>query len=168
MVDLTETKNHPDKQFFDVLENVPAGMLHLENSGLHSQPMKPTREEGTNTLWFFAKTDSELVEEIRKGSATAHFTVIGKNHDFHGCAMGFIRENKDQAKIEQYWNPIVAAWYENGKEDPTLTLLQMDLENGQVWGSTDSSLKFGWEIAKANLMDDKVPDVGVKSSVKFR
>ncbi|NNU15307.1 pyridoxamine 5'-phosphate oxidase family protein [Parvularcula sp. ZS-1/3] len=168
MVDLTQTENHPDAQFYDILDEVPAGMLHLENTPLHSQPMAATREQGTNTLWFFAKTDSELVQEMRKGNSTAHFVVVGKNHDFHACVNGYIRENLDTAKRDEYWNPVVAAWYEGGKEDPTLTLLQMDLETGSIWGSTGSSVKFGWEIAKANLMDEKTPDVGVHRTVKFR
>ncbi|GGY43432.1 general stress protein [Parvularcula lutaonensis] len=168
MVDLNETKNHPDKQFFEQLDDVPAGMLYLEGSSLHAQPMAATREEGTNTLWIFAKSDSDLVSEIRSGHNTAHFCVVGKNHDFHACATGHIRENTVREKVEQLWNPVVAAWYESGKDDPTLVLLQFDLETATVWGSTDSSVKFGWEIAKANLIDEKTPDVGARQSVKFR
>lgn len=168
MVDLKETQNHPDKQFFDELEKARAGMLHLEDAGLHSQPMTPTREDGTNRLWFFAKVDSELVAQLRAGKGHAHFVVIGKDHDFHACAMGHLREDKDEAKIEAYWNSIVAAWYEHGKKDPNLTLLAFDLETAEIWGSTDSSMKFGWEIAKANLMNEKTPEVGRHTSVKFR
>lgn len=168
MVDLNETQNHPDKQFFEQLDDVPAGMLHLEGASLHAQPMAASRGEGTNSLFIFAKSDSELVQEIRKGHATAHYSVVGKNHDFHACAMGHIHETQDKSKIDAFWNPVVAAWYEEGKEDPLLVLLQLDLETAEVWGSTGSSVKFGWEIAKANLIDDKTPDVGVHTSVKFR
>ncbi|MCQ8184606.1 pyridoxamine 5'-phosphate oxidase family protein [Parvularcula maris] len=167
MVDLKETEANPEKQFFEQLDNVPAGMLHLMDAGLHAQPMAASHEEGTNRLWIYAKTDSELVEELRKGHTTAHFHVVGKDHDYHACVKGTLRENNDRAKIDQFWNPIVAAWYKDGQDDPTLCLLQYDLQDGEVWGSTGSSMKFGWEIAKANLMDDQLPDVGVHKGVTF-
>ncbi len=54
-----------------------------------------------------------------------------------------------------------------GKSDPKLTLLELKLDDGEIWASTDSSLKFGWEIAKANMSDEKMPDVGVHREVRF-
>jgi general stress protein 26 len=129
--------------------------------------MAASHEEGTNSLWIYAKTDSDLVTKLRGGHNEAHFHVVGKDHDYHACVKGTLRENNDKAKIEQFWNPMVAAWYEGGQDDPTLCLLQYDLKDGEVWGSTGSSMKFGWEIAKANLMDEKLPDVGVHKGVNF-
>lgn len=62
---------------------------------------------------------------------------------------------------------MTAAWYHDGKKDPTLTMLAMHVEDAELWISTGSKLKFGWEIAKANLDDDKMPDVGVKRHLTF-
>ncbi|MEE4211785.1 MAG: pyridoxamine 5'-phosphate oxidase family protein [Parvularcula sp.] len=167
MVDLNETRNHPQKQFFEELEKARAGMLHLQGSQLHSQPMSAQTRDGGKSVYFFAKTDSELFEEMKKGHDMAHLVVVGKDHDYHACAVGHIRENKDPALVDELWNPMVAAWYEGGKEDPTMTLLELDLENGRVWGSTDNSLRFGWETAKANLVEEETPDVGVQTDVTF-
>jgi general stress protein 26 len=168
MVDLNATQNHPDKQFFDELEKARAGMLYLDGSGLHAQPMTGERRDGTKSVFFFSKNDSELYEAMKTGKHDAHFILVGKDHDFHACVMGSLKENKDPALVDELWNPMVAAWYDGGKEDPTMTLLELDLENGRVWGSTDSSTRFGWEIAKSNLIDEKTPDVGVQTDVKFR
>ncbi len=167
MVDLNETRNQPDKQFFEQLNEVRAGMLHLEHAGLHSQPMSASHEEGSSSIYFFAKTDSELVERMREGHHNAHFVLVGKNHDYHACVEGSLSENNDKGKIDKFWNPMVAAWYKDGRDDPHLCLLEMKLKDGEVWGSTDNSVKFGWEIAKANLVDDETPDVGVRKDVRF-
>ena len=75
--------------------------------------------------------------------------------------------DKDAAKIDEFWNSVVAAWYEDGKNDPNLTMLALHIDDAEVWASTDSTLKFGWEIAKANLNEHKTPDVGVNVHLRF-
>ena len=69
------------------------------------------------------------------------------------------RRRLDPARIEKYWNPIVAAWYPEGKADPHLTLLCLDVTDAQVWISEGGPIKFAFEVAKANLTG-QTPDVG--------
>jgi len=166
MASLSEAHDAPAKQLWDEIDGIHAGMLGLEGSHMHMQPMAPNSDRKTNTIWFYTKTDSDLVQSIRPGSR-AHFCVVGKDHDYHACLGGVIEVRKDPAKIEEYWNSVVAAWYEHGKKDPTLTMLAMHLDDAEIWASTGNMLKFGWEIAKANLNDEKMPDVGVKRHLEF-
>ena len=35
--------------------------------------------------------------------------------------------------IDRLWNPFVAAWYEDGKDDPQLALLRLDAECAEIW-----------------------------------
>jgi general stress protein 26 len=104
---------------------------------------------------------------VRSNWARAHFCVVGKDHDYHACLAGRSRFARIAAKIEEYWNSVVAAWYEHGKKDPKLTMLAMHVDDADIWVSTGSKLKFGWEIAKANLDDEKMPDVGVRQHLQF-
>ena len=46
-------------------------------------------------------------------------------------------------------------------------MLALQVDDADIWASTDSTLKFGWEIAKANLDDAKMPDVGVNVRLRF-
>ncbi len=62
---------------------------------------------------------------------------------------------------------MTAAWFEHGKDDPLLTMLSFKVDDAEIWASTNSTLKFGWEIAKANMTDEKMPDVGVKQHLTF-
>lgn len=96
--------------------------------------------------------------EVGSG-ATAHFCIIGKNHDYHACLSGPIVQSHSREIIDRFWNPMVAAWFEGGKDDPELTLLQFTPNSADVWASTGNALAFGWEIAKANMTDAE-PDVG--------
>lgn len=166
MSSLTQTRENPREQLFDEIDRIHAGMLGIEGSHMHMQPMAPMLDRKTATIWFFTKTDTALAQAITPG-AHAHFCVVGKDHDYHACVAGRLSLRKDPAKIDEYWSSVVSAWYENGKDDPKLTMLALEMEDAEIWASTGSTLKFGWEIAKANLNSEEEPDVGVKTSVRF-
>lgn len=165
MADLSKTRSDPLQQLWDVLGNVHAGMLGIEESGQHMQPMAPFLEKETNSIWFYSKADGDLVKAVRTGDR-AHFCIISKDHDYHACLAGTIDEVESRAHIEKFWSPIVAAWFEDGKDDPTLTMLQLKLDDVAIWASSNSTLRFGWEMAKANLTG-KEPDLGVHTHISL-
>jgi general stress protein 26 len=166
MVSLKEAREAPERQLWDEINSIHAGMLGLEGAHMHFQPMAPNVDRTTNTIWFFTKRDTDLVRAISAGSR-AHFCVVGKDHDYHACLSGVLEIRQDRAKVDEYWSAVTAAWYDHGKDDPLLTMLALRVDDAEIWASTDSTLKFGWEIAKANLKDEKVPEVGVKQHLTF-
>lgn len=166
MVDTKMTVEHPEKQFWDELDKVHAVMLGLEGMPDHMQPMAPFGDPAGERIWFFSRKSSDLVDKIGAGTV-AHMTLVGKHHDYHACTSGRIARSGDVSAVEKYWNPVVAAWYEHGKDDPDLALLEYVLEDGAVWGSSNSSLKFSWEIAKANIKDEAEPHIGERNHLHF-
>ncbi|MCL6710052.1 pyridoxamine 5'-phosphate oxidase family protein, partial [Pseudomonas sp. R2.Fl] len=96
MASFTEARETPVVQLWDEIDDINAGMLGLEGEAMHMQPMAPFVDREANTIWFFTRTDSELVQRLRPGSR-AHFCVIGKDHDYHACLAGPITERKDPA-----------------------------------------------------------------------
>ncbi|OJF91271.1 pyridoxamine 5'-phosphate oxidase family protein [Pararhizobium antarcticum] len=163
MVDLSKTKNDPLQQLWDIVDDTRAGMLGVEGDLQHMQPMAPQLEKESNSLWFYTRSDSDLVKAVGT-SARARFCLISKDHDYHTSLVGVISENKSREHIDKFWSPVVGAWFENGKDDPLLTMLQMKLDDAAIWASSNSTLRFGWEIAKANLTG-KEPDLGVHTQI---
>lgn len=165
MADLKKAETDTRTQLFDAIDEIHAGMLGVSGSNLHMQPMAPQLDRNAETIWFFAKTDAEMTEAIKPG-AHAHFCVVGKDHDYHACVSGPITVNLDPAKRDEYWNSVIEAWFDGGKDDPTLTMIALKMADAKIWASTDSKLKFGWEIAKANLTEDD-PHIGVTKHIRF-
>jgi general stress protein 26 len=166
MASFSEAREQPARQLWDQINDIHAGMLGLSGVDMHMQPMAPHVDPTTNTIWFYTKTDAALVQMIKPGSR-AHFCVVGKDHDYHACLSGVIEVRPDPARIEGFWNSVVAAWYDGGKKDPKLTMLSMHVDDADIWVSTGSKLKFGWEIAKANFDGEKMPEVGIKRHLQF-
>ncbi len=80
MASLTEARNAPERQLWDEIHAIHAGMLGLEGSHRHFQPMAPNVDIDTRTIWFFTKADTDLVRAIapaaRRISASPARTTI--------------------------------------------------------------------------------------------
>lgn len=166
MASLNQARAEPIRQLWDEIGAIHAGMLGLQDVHMHFQPMAPHADPHANTIWFYSKKDTALVEALRPGMR-AHFCVVGKNHDYHACLSGTLEARDDPAKRDEYWTSLTEAWYEGGKNDPLLVMLALKLDDAEIWASTGNPLRFGWEVAKANLDDGKMPDVGVHKHLRF-
>jgi len=166
MASFSEARKDPAHQLWKQIGDIHAGMLGIDGGGMHMQPMAPFADPTTNTIWFYTKDDTHIARAAKPG-ARAHFCVVGKDHDYHACLAGSIELRADPAKIDEYWSSIVAAWYKGGKKDPHLTMLALHVDDAEIWVSTDSTLKFGWEIAKANISDETEPEVGLRRHLQF-
>ncbi len=133
----------------------------------HFQPMTafPEREDGA--LWFFTRRDTDIARAAEGDGASVMFIVQAKDQDFQACIGGRLVQDFDRERMDRYWNPVVAAWYPEGKDDPRLTLLRLDASDAQVWVSDSGGGKFAYEIAKAN-MTHREPDLGDTAHLDLR
>lgn len=98
----------------------------------HTRPMTALVEDHHGPIWFFASTETVLVSAVGTGHrAIATFT--SKGHDLFASVHGTLVRDDDRAVIDRLWNPHIAAWYEDGKDDPKLTLLRFDAASAEIW-----------------------------------
>lgn len=157
MADLKQVKTDPKKQLWDQIDDVRAVMLGIPSTGQHMQPMAPMAAREETRVWFYTKKDSDLVRAA--GNGKAHMCLVSDDQDYHACVSGSLVENKSPQHVERFWSPVVGAWFD-GKDDADLTMLEFIPDHAAVWASSDSSMRFGWEIAKANMTDAE-PDIGM-------
>ncbi len=165
MVDLNRTREAPIAQLFEEIGRARAGMLGLQGSEMPLKPMTAYLDDDNRRIVFFTARDHDLTAAVAPGSH-AHFCLVGKDHDYHACLSGTIAQVHDTALIDRFWNPIISAWYPGGKIDPKLILLVLSLEDAAIWASTDSTLRFGWEIVKS-LATQSEPDLGIYTHITF-
>jgi general stress protein 26 len=159
-----KTEEHPEEQLWHELKHVRAGMLGIEGSHRHLQPMGHMLDRENDRLWFFTSKDTELAAEMGEG-AHAHFCVMSKDQDYQACLMGFLQPNNDPAKIDDLWNDMAAAWW-SSKDDPDLLLLEYILMDAAIWASTKNPIRFAWEMQQAKHSERK-PDLGARAHVDF-
>jgi general stress protein 26 len=155
-----------EQEFWKHLKSSNTGMLGIDTPGYHSQPMTAYREEETGTIWFFTRDDTDFAQDVAKGGQKGMFTYGSKDQEVWACFHGSLSISRSQAVIDKHWNPILAAWYPDGKDDPHLTLVKFDGDDGRVWISKKGAVGFFFEVAKANLTKT-LPNVGGVADVNL-
>lgn len=146
------------------IKDEQTGMLGLVGGEpQHFQPMTAFAEPETGEIWFFTYKDTDLAEQAAQGGQ-AMFVFQAKK--LWACIGGRLTPQHDRERMDRYWNPVVAAWYPEGKDDPRLTMLRLDADDAQVWVSDAGPAKFAWEIAKANARREQ-PDLGGRADLNL-
>lgn len=167
MTDIAKTRAEPIDQLFDIVGDIHAVMLGLDQPGQPMRPMAPQIDENRKTIWFYSKRDSVLGNTMTgKPNARARVCLVSKDHDYHAHISGILSEETRPEMIGKFWSPVIAAWFDEGKGDPNLLMLRFDPAEADIWASSDSALRFVWEIARANLSDHE-PDLGETTHVVF-
>ena len=159
MASKTQDRAELERRMWREIGHVRVGMLGLTGGPpRHMQPMSAFCEPGEPAIWFFARRGNSLLRDAA-GGHPAMFTLMTGDHEFIACIGGELSEDTDRSRIDSFWNAVAGAWFPKGKDDPDLTLLRLDVADAEVWVSRTNPVRFGWEIAKANLTHT-TPDVG--------
>ena len=134
------------KLFWTALDDSPFMMLGLEGveddqtrpmTAQVDQPDDGDKDEGGPIYFFASKTDG--VGQSISGPSRAVATFAAKDHTLFAHVHGNLVPTNDRAVIERLWNPFVASWYKDGKDDPDLQLLRFDTEDATIWEAAKGS-----------------------------
>lgn len=154
-----------EKKFWKALSGDRTAMLGLTgvDEG-HAQPMTAQTlhdNDERGPIWFFTSSETNLFRHMGASHA-ATLQFASKGHDLFASVQGDLVVDEDRARIEELWNPFVAAWFPGGKTDPQLRLIRFDPHQAQVW-LNENSLFAGIKIllGRDPKQDyaDKVADV---------
>ena len=159
----TLSETEIQESLWKAIDDEHTGMLGLADDAAQLQPMTALVERETSRLWFFTYRDGDLAQAIEAQSQGA-FVFQAKG--LQASAVGALRLAHDRDRIEQYWNPHVAAWFPEGKEDPRLAMLCLDVASAAVWVSDTGPLRYAFEVVRANVTKTP-PDLGEKRTLSF-
>ena len=159
--------NELTADFWKVLKSDRTVMLALTTDRVHARPMTGLIEgESGGPVWFFTAVDTELAQSI-KAPRQAMFAFASKSHELFATVHGRITHDLDRDVIDRLWNPFVAAWYEEGKDDPKLALLRFDVDDAEIWlngSSLVAGVKAVLGIDPKRDYQDKAAEVQLKNT----
>ena len=165
MSSISKAKEEPKEQLWDQIDSLHVVMLGSPDPAEHMQPMSPQLAREEEAIWFYARKDSDIAR-ASNGGGKVHLCVMSKDQDYQACLHGTLEEVYSPQHIERFWSSMTEAWFPGGKSDPALTMLRFKPHNAAIWASTNSVLRLGWEVAKANLTGEE-PDVGYRTEISF-
>lgn len=158
------TPQELEAKFWKALGSDMTMMLGLDGAeDGHARPMTAQFENDRSPIWFFTSKDNAIVQALGQGNR-AIATFASKGHDLFATVHGSLSLDNDRATIDRLWNRFVAAWYEEGKEDPKLALLRLDAERAEIWldgSSLVAGVKMLFGIDPKQDYKDKVAEVAL-------
>ena len=113
---------------------------------LVSRPLAVQEAEFDGTLWFFSQDPSDKTEEIKASEQVNVSLESGKGYLSIAGAASVVR---DEAKIEELWSKRVEAWFPEGREDPTISLIRVDAATAEYWAVNEPKAVVMLKVAKA-------------------
>jgi general stress protein 26 len=132
------TPQELEAKFWSALKSDMTMMLGLDGvEDGHARPMTAQVEKERGPIWFFTVKANGIVQQLDHGNrAIATFT--SKGHDLFATVHGRLSVDTDLAVVDRFWTRFVAAWYEGGRDDPTLTLLRLDAQQAEILEESSS------------------------------
>jgi len=167
MAKRTENDKETKDQLWSQLEKGFASMLRIEGSDQHPQPMSHFADRDAGVIWFITSSQTDLAQAIGNG-VDAGMTFISKSQDYHASLKGRLEIVEDDAKLDELWSIPVAAWFEHGREDPSIRLLRFRPAEAAIWASDANRLLVGLKMLRAGTTEGAdAPDIGVHRIIEF-
>lgn len=150
------------KLIWNLIKDIKVGMLvtnEIENGGMRARPMSVVQDAYDGTLFFYTSKSQSKVYEIEEDRDVC-ITFSSPSDNTYISLTGKARISDDQDLIDKYWNPWVAAWFKNGKDDSDVAILKVKINRGEHWDSKNNKLVQLFEIAKSNVIESSTPDLG--------
>lgn len=150
------------------IKDVKFGMFTtLDTDGkLSSRPMTSQQLDDQGNLWFFT---SDVTNFVRHLSEHPDVNVAFSDPDdsLYVSVAGHAELTRDPAKIEELWSPLVAAWFDGGKEDPHLSLIRVHVSSAEYWDTKSSKMTQLYALAKSALTGKAPRDIGEHKKISL-
>jgi len=130
---------------------------------LVSRPLAVLDHDFDGTVWFFTQDPSSKTDDI---TSDPHVNVAYADGASVVSLSGTASVSRDQARIDEFWNPWAEAWFEGGRDDPTVALLQVEASTAEYWHIDKPAVVRGFEVVKS-IVTQTAPDVGENKVVEL-
>ncbi len=113
---------------------------------LHIRPMSVQDIDDQGNFWFLSADDSHKNEELDQDDRV-QLLFQGSAHSDFLSIYGKATVSRDRQKIDELWEPIIKTWFTGGKDDPRITVIKVEPEEGYYWDN-----KHGNAVAFAKMM----------------
>src|SRR5690606_4289281 len=133
-------------------------MTSEDGLSLRARPMYMVQESFEGHLWFFTRRDLHKTVEVAQDSRV-NLAFVDQPNNHYVSISGNARLTADRALIDDLWNPMVDAWFPEGKRSPEVALLEVEVHDAEIWDSSTSKMRQLFAIAKAKITDTR-PEIG--------
>jgi general stress protein 26 len=125
------------KKLRKLMRDIRTAMLTTvaRDGSLHSRPMLTSDVEFDGNLWFIACSTSGLAQEVA-ANPNVNVSYSNPRNDRYISVTGSATLVRDAERLRDLWSGKHKAWFREGKKDPDLTLLRIDVHFAEYWDAS--------------------------------
>lgn len=132
---------------------------------LETSPMSVQEVDEDGNIWFLASKSSDKCQNITKDAMVQ--LLFAKPSDFKFLTVyGEATLSADQTRIDKYWNKMMEGWFEKGRQDPDITLIQLKPTAINYWDTKEHKMITFGKVLWSSISGAKV-DTGVEGQIKI-
>lgn len=137
---MAENRTEAIKKLKKLIEGIDFCMLTtIDGDKLRSRPMSTQLFELDGDLWFFTSDNTHKVAEVSQDNRV-NIAYSEPGSDRYVSVSGRAEIVKDRAKIEELWSPVLKAWFPEGLDDPSLSLLKVTVDEAEYWDTPSGAI----------------------------
>ncbi len=134
------------------------------NDGATFRPMSAQEVDDEGNIWFFSDINSDKNREVQEDNLVQLiFSHPGKSS--YMIVNGVAEISTDHKRIEQLWSPAAKIWFEQGKDDPDISLIKVNTRSAYYW-DTDGNKMINFFKFLASVATGSNLVTGVQGSIK--
>ena len=168
MTAAAQTRQGDLQKIRELIKDIDFCMLTTvdETGDLRSRPMSSNGDvDDDGDIWFFTNASSHKVTEIEK-LPKVNVSFADPDDQRYISVSGTAQLVRDRAKIDELWKPEFKMWFPEGKDDPEIALLRVNLEKAEYWDSPSSTIGYALSFV-SSLVTGKQPEFGENKKVEF-
>lgn len=159
----TENLNNTEaiEKLQKMVDSIDIGMLSTFPKGTnypHSIPMSRQEVDDHGNIWFLFSAESDTHQHLQQNKEVSITFADVSSYEFLSIN-GIGEVSQDAARIDKYWNDMIAAWFEKGKEDPNIRILKITPAEAHYWDNKTNKLVTFFKVAASAVTGSKM-DIG--------
>lgn len=138
-----ENLSHQDavEKISEIAKNARTCMFctDLASQPFHTRPMAIQDVDESGNLWFLSSRESNKNFEILEDNRV-QLLFADQSSSTYLSVYGVATIFKDRDLIETLWSPIAKAWFDEGKDDPDVTVIRVVSAQAYYWDTKDGKL----------------------------
>jgi general stress protein 26 len=140
----------------------------LDRRPASARPMSLQQVDDQGVLWFISGKDSDQNYDLQKDAETQLFFMNNKRSEYLSV-YGTAEIYTDKIMVDEHWSEMAKAWFEEGKEDPNVSIIGIRPIDVKYWGT-----KHGKFVDMALMLYSAVTDGntgkegGIKGELKIQ
>ena len=136
---------------------------NLTSLPLTTRPMSTRAVDESGCIWFFSRSDSNKNREIAQDGRVQLFYANNSSAEYLSI-YGKASIIKDDRRAKELWSPFSKTWFNKGYDDPELTLIKVEPEEGHYWDTKDGKVISLIKIV-AGAITGKEMNLGVEGTI---